>query len=149
VKIQKLGDSATFGPAFALREYVAYDGYLRFAFRVTDLSDANRDTLANLLAQINQLGKRGCFVQLAAVPEMCEELGVGFATPIGSSPVPKSGALLQPLDDMQPNATWHQVDAFSASHVCRDAVRRSVPFLVPYKRNDTSKGFTSYERAHS
>jgi hypothetical protein len=146
VKIQKLGDNG-FGPAFALREYVAYDGNLRLAFRVTDLSDSEREVLSGLLLQINQLGKRGCFVQLISPPELHKELAPSFASPIGISAEPTFAALLQPLDDMNPDATLPQVDAFSETRVSqRNVIRRNVPTLVPYQRRETSKGFTYYER---
>jgi len=146
VKIQKLGDNG-FGPAFALREYVSYDGNLRLAFRVTDLSESEREGLNNLLLQINQLGKRGCFVQLVAPAEFHEELASSFASPIGISAGFSIASLLQPLDDMQSNATFPQIDAFSETRVSqRDTIRRNVPTLVKYRRRESSKGFTYYER---
>ena len=146
VKIQKLGDNG-FGPAFALREYVAYEGNLRLAFRVTDLSEGEREVLNSLSLQINQLGKRGCFVQLIAPAEFHEELAPSFAAPIGISAGFSIVSLLQPLDDMQLNATFPQVDAFSEIRVSqRDAIRRNVPTLVTYRRRESSKGFTYYER---
>src|SRR5260370_28423610 len=83
VKILKLGDEGLFGPAFALREYVAYNDTLRLAFDLTDLSEGERGALSGLLLQINQLGKRGCFVQLVAPPTVGpSELGSSFAAPI-------------------------------------------------------------------
>jgi hypothetical protein len=147
VKIQKLGDNG-FGPAFALREYVAYDGNLRLAFRLTDLSKTEHGILSGLLLQINQLGKRGCFVQLISPPEIHEDLPHTFATPIGTSAGLTSAALLQPLDDMRPEATLPKVDPFSEIRVSqRDVIRRNVPTLVSYQRRQTSKGFTYYERS--
>ncbi len=148
VKIQKYDpDKKRFIDAFALREYVAYDGNLRLAFRVADLSQSERDVLSGLLLQINQLGKRGCFVQLVAPPKQQEKLPPSFATPITASVGMSQAALLQPLDDMQPNATLPQIDAFSDTRVSqRDLIRRNVPTLVPYQRRETSKGFTYYER---
>jgi len=145
VKIQKLGDNG-FGPAFALREYVAYNGTMRLALAVTDLSTSEREALVSLLVQINQLGKRGCFVQLVAPPFLqSPELDSTFASAIGSSGSSSAG-LLQPLDDMQPDATFPQVSAFSGVSASRETIRRSVPTLVPYQRQQTSKGFTFYER---
>ncbi len=145
VKIQKLGDNG-FGPAFALREYVAYNGTMRLALAVTNLSTSEREALVSLLVQINQLGKRGCFVQLVAPPMLqSSELASTFASALGTNSSSLS-ALLQPLDDIQPDATLRQVDAFSGVSVSRETIRRSVPTLVPYRRQQTSKGYTFYER---
>ena len=147
VKIQKYDDDKKrFISAFALREYVAYNGTMRLALAVTNLSTSEREALMSLLVQINQLGKRGCFVQLVAPPMLqSSQLASTFASALGTNSSSLS-ALLQPLDDIQPDAELRQVDAFSGVSVSRETIRRSVPTLVPYQRQQTSKGYTFYER---
>ena len=144
VKIQKLGDHG-FGPAFALREYVAYHGTLRIALGLEGVPAEDKAALSHLLIHINQLGKRGGFVQILAPPTLHDsELDVSFAMPLGEGDF-KVGTLLQPLDDMQPEATLPQINPFSDEKVTRaEVIRRNVPTQVNYQRWQTSKGYTSY-----
>jgi len=146
VKIRKLVDGE-FGQAFALREYVAYSGVIRIALNVEHLSSEERQTLVGLLVQINQLGKRGCFVQLTSAPAISDGvLPTTFATELMLSGELATIGTLQLLDEMQQDTSLRQVDAYSDVGEIRGAVRKSVPTILRYRRIESSKGYTAYER---
>jgi hypothetical protein len=135
-----------FRPTFALREYVAFTGLLRIAFDVSSSPPERIEQLRVLLVHVNQLGKRGSFVQLVRPPnEVVASLDNSFAVPIEEA-ADSSAGILQPLDDIQPSATLAQVDPFSDEHPNRQEIRRSQATIVPYRRGQTSKAFASYNR---
>ena len=148
VKIQRdERGGGNFSPTFALREYVAFDGHLRIAFDIAAFTPEQVEQLRALLLHVNQLGKRGCFVQIVRPPaEPVPFLDDSFAVPIEEATGSSSAAILQALDDMQPDATFPQIDAFSNEQPRREDIRKSRATLVPYQRRETSKAFAYYRR---
>ena len=146
VKIQKWNNDA-WGSTFALREYVFYQGTLKIAFTSKTLGEEWREQLPQLLLHINQLGKRGCFMQLLAPPELLQqELPVNFAVPLSNGGL-RGNVVLQPLDEMQPKAKLAQVNNFTSVSVTKAAIRTSVATGVPYQRHASSRSFDYYRRS--
>lgn len=145
VKIHKW-NGAQWGDTFALREYVFYDGTLKIAFASKTLGEEWREQLPRLLPHINQLGKRGCFMQLLGAPEMFgEDLPSSFATPISQNGL-RGGVVLQPLDEMKEDAPLAKVNNFTLGSVSRKDIRQNVATAVPYQRRATSRSFSYFSR---
>ncbi len=145
VKIQKW-NGESWGDTFALREYVFYEGTLKIAFTSKILGEEWREQLPFLLPHVNQLGKRGCFMQLLGAPEELEgELPATFAAPIAQGGL-RGGVILQPLDDMKEDASLAKVSNFALGSVSRKDIRLNVATGVPYQRRATSRSFSYFSR---
>lgn len=129
--------------SISFREFVQYSGALRFAFEKP--SDA---PLEDLLAQINYLGKRGCFVQFTGRRNECPELPQDFVllNPKPGAPFRFDG-VLQMLDDCGPEMTFDDADIYSGKELKLDKPngRMIRPVVLPYRQVQTSRGYVLYE----
>ncbi|HBY98873.1 MAG TPA: hypothetical protein DEP84_33825 [Chloroflexi bacterium] len=130
----------------AFREYVFYAGDLGLAIDIPP--DKGVGWLGDLLLQINSLGKRGSFLQLAAPPQMFEELPATFVVVDGALPASFDlNSTLQQLDDCTPQLSFDKANIYSGQRITLGRDRVLHPVFLPYKIIRTSKTFTSYDRA--
>jgi hypothetical protein len=136
-------DEGYFQRTIAYREYVQLVGTMMLAFGKEDRLPA---WLADLLVQINYLGKRGGFVQLLASPQERAELPEGFTSltqEANSFPV---DGTLQLMDDCTPGLSFQKVDIYSAEKLKLDKDRLFRRVVLPYRLARSSKSFSHYER---
>jgi hypothetical protein len=131
------------GNTIAYREFVQYGGALWLAF------DMKGDApLLALAAQINYLGKRGGFMQFASWEES-GALPAGFTrlNPEPGAPFHADG-LLQILDDCGPKMMFAHADIYSGKGISLGKPNGRIlqPVVLPYRRIQSSRGFTLYER---
>lgn len=136
-----------FDRTIGYREFVHFSEPLRLA--VAPHEEAFGETLAALLAGINYLGKRGCFVQLLAPPRAVETLPEGYLrlnAPSGQTEFDARGTL-QMLDDCGPKMTAAQANAFCKDEKVRlDKERLLHPIVLPYRVLRASTSYTLYQR---
>ncbi len=122
-------------PGFVFREWVFLEGNLRICVGPSQWVEK----LADLFAQINYFGKRGCFFQFlpgeilyTATPSFAGNPGQGF--------------MVQPWDDLGPQATFGRINPFSGekAQVGRDRVIESG--LLPLRLRSTGARYDVYER---
>lgn len=145
-EVLKEDPNQVFTPSVALREYVIYNGVLSMAIETSTLSDPQIECLKKLLVHINQLGKRGGFVQLTNISE-ADVLGEGYTFYLDDPEIQLSNALLvQHLDDMCQDTRFKAINSFdkTASRLGRDRIL--IPVGIPYKLKKTSRAFSMYER---
>lgn len=130
-------------PNITFREYVYIAGSLHLALGWEDENDSG-SLLAASLSQINHFGKRGCFFQLQAAPQWSDEIH-GYTELTrkmnGGDSFPAAG-LIQMMDDMDPKATFDNVNTFSDAR----GARLHPSIVLPYRRVKSSKGYTCYQR---
>lgn len=137
--------------SIAFREYVYFHGDLGLAVRGEE--EALRE-VAGLLTQVNYFGKRGGFFQLLGVPELRQDLPLGFL-PLDGVVIGGGGQLqpsfflgvIQLMDDWGPALTFDKVNVYSDLSIDlgpgRDRERKTV--ILPYRAVRCSRGFTVYE----
>ena len=129
-----------FKPTIAFREYAQFQGELRLAFEISNLTPDTLDTLKALLLRINYFGKRGSFMQPTKLSEL-EQLDASFVTFPGDQKT-SSGSVLNYLDDFGAKMTWDKLDVFHKDK----PDRTTQPGLLPYKLKRSSKRSSLYER---
>lgn len=132
-------------PTIAFREFVQFGSDIGIALRLND-SQANMP-VAQLLALVNYLGKRGCFFQLQTLPEVVESLDKRW-TLLTQTPAtfPINGTL-QMLDDCGADLTWDYVNVFTGKSIGlggKDRVLR--PIVLPFELRRSSYRYSLYER---
>ncbi len=137
-----------FGPTIAYREYVHLQGRLGLAFEVqpTLLTQDAPAILADLLVQLNYLGKRGGFFQLVTLPEQVESVPVSYVTITsagGSVPFP---GLLQVLDDCGPELSFEKADIYSDKKIRLGKERTLRSIVLPYQLVRSSRSYSLYQR---
>lgn len=137
----------------AFREYAHLEGTLALAF---SLAEQRTRELSALLAQINYFGKRGCFFQMLAPPQVIERLPEGFVPMDGvylegtQVKSPEAGflalGLVQIMDDWGKSLTFAKANIYCDEKIVlgKDRLRKSV--VLPYRLVRSSKGYSYYER---
>jgi hypothetical protein len=133
-------------PTIAYREYINYQGPLRFAYYLTDESPLLA-LLPDLLMQINYLGKRGGFLQLLEPPYASAELPGGHfihLTATTLQPFSPDGTL-QMLDDCGPTLTFAKADIYNEAKIVlhKDRILRHI--VLPYKHLRSSHSYSWYQ----
>ena len=134
------------GKTIAYREYVWADGCLAVA-----LHQAQGDRLselAELVLQINYLGKRGGFVQPLASPSQQENLPEDFVVlnPVDGQNIFDCRGIVQMLDDCGPSMTFDHANIYSNSKVRLGHERVLNHVVLPYSLTRSSKSYSLYER---
>jgi hypothetical protein len=135
-------EAGPFQKTIGYREYAFLEG----AFGLGLSSGEELPWLADLLLNLNYLGKRGGFIQLVRMPENAEALpleytllttGIDGVFPMGT---------LQVLDDCGPTLTFEKANIYSEAKVSmgKDRITRQV--ILPYRPIKSSRSFTLYER---
>jgi hypothetical protein len=136
-------------PTIAYREYVSYTGTLRLACQIPNDSPLV-SLLPGLLTQINYLGKRGGFLQIASQPLISVEQPQGRFVPLTATH-PQDFELegtLQMLDDCGSDLTFAKANIYDGAKVMlhRDRVLRHI--VLPYKQIRSSRSYSWYQRIH-
>ncbi len=136
-------------PTIAYREYVSYTGILRLACQIQDDSPLV-PLLPELLTQINYLGKRGGFLQIAGQPLVSTEQPQGRFVSLTAT-YPQDFELegtLQMLDDCGPDMTFAKANIYDNAKMMlhRDRVLRHI--VLPYKQIRSSRSYSWYQRIH-
>jgi hypothetical protein len=134
------------GKTIAFREYVWASGKLIIALDMGETDSAPR--MAELLLQINYLGKRGGFVQLRCAPETVNELPDGFVllNPSDGQESFDSNGLMQMLDDCGPKMTFEHANIYSGKSVRLGRERVLNHVVLPFRLTRSSKSYSLYER---
>lgn len=134
-----------FQRTIAFREYVQFAGPLALAFQ-----GMTKEDLAQLLTQLNYLGKRGGFLQLLSEPHSVDELGPDF-TMITQGPGESFVlGMMQMLDDCGPSLTFDRANVYDPSKRIRANQDRVFHHVVlPYRLARSSKNYCLYERIGS
>ena len=139
-------DAGPLGKTIAFREYVWSDGEIGVALELE--KDERSSDLAEMLLQINYLGKRGGFVQLLRSPRSVDDLPRRYIRVNSSSDQTAfdSRGLLQMLDDCGPNMTFEHADIYSGKRVTLGKERVLHHIVLPYRLARSSKSYSLYER---
>lgn len=132
------------GPTIAFREFVQFAGEVGLALHGSTGVDI---PLAQLLTQINYLGKRGGFWQLQAPPQPADELDSSWIELTSPSTSFAIDGTLQMLDDCGPRLTWDHINVFTAKSIKLgndERVLRTV--VLPYRIRRSSYRYSLYER---
>lgn len=132
------------GKTIAFREYVHFDGAVGIALGGQLVDPV---LLESLLLQVNYLGKRGGFVQLASELVQSETLPADFIVVGGevAQAFPVKG-IIQQLDDCDASLTFEKADIYSGQRVKLGKERVLRHVVLPYRLARSSRGFTLYER---
>jgi hypothetical protein len=137
-------EAGFFQKTIGYREYVHLEGTIGVALGWTD--EANRPWLADLLSQVDYLGKRGGFMQMVGLPKHSPELPEGYIDLTQETLQFSIGGTLQLLDDCTPDLTFEKANIYSGKSVRmgKERVLRSI--ILPYKIEKSSRSFTFYVR---
>jgi hypothetical protein len=133
------------GPTIAFREFVQFGGELSVAIQPKD--QALEVPLAQLLAHITYLGKRGGFLQLQAMPTVVENLDaqwIELTRPVEGFSI---YGTLQVLDDCGAGLSWDHVNIYSTKNIkvgSNERVLRSI--VLPMRLERSSYRFSLYTR---
>lgn len=136
-------DYGPFQRTIAFREYVQHSGPLGVALAV---GDEFAPTVAELLLQINYLGKRGGIIQLLEPPQQVVDLPASYLVIGDTQPQFHCDGILQMLDDCTPALTFEQANTYSKERVTIGKERVIRHIVLPYRLVRSSKSFTVYER---
>jgi hypothetical protein len=134
-------------PTIAYREYVNYQGPLRFAYQLTN-ENPLLALLPDLLMQINYLGKRGGFLQLLAPPSISDISPIGrfiHLTATTLQPFPADGTL-QMLDDCGPTLTFAKADLYQEAKIVLHKDRLLRHIVIPYRQIRSSHSYSWYQQ---
>jgi len=134
------------GQTIAYREYVWAAGILEIGLGYDKEHVVSQ--LADLVSQVNYLGKRGGFVQLVRLPEWVTQLPKGFVVLNPSEPPSAfdSRGLLQMLDDCGPKMTLAHADIYSGKRITLGKERILHHVVLPYRLVRSSKAYSLYQR---
>ena len=130
-------------PAVAYREFVSYDGWLRWALDLATVTQPAAETVVRLAPAVSYIGKRGGFIQFIGW-ERRGELGASFTQILGADWAPPSCFHLAVLDDFGPEASFGALNSYSAIPIKRERHRKFVRTLVPLGMVSAGPGFTEY-----
>jgi len=138
------GDSDTgpFQKTIGYREYVQMVGALGIAL---GWEETNRhEWIADLLLNVNYLGKRGGFVQLLAPPAYADDLPPDFVEATGDPKQFTINGTLQVLDDCTSSLTFDKANVYSGEKVRIGKERVTRNIILPYQLRRSSKSFSFY-----
>jgi hypothetical protein len=157
VKVLDWSREPTDGPfksTIAYREFAFFSGDdLLVALDTGGLSADERATLADLLAHLSQLGKRGCFWQFCGIETLHGALPFGFTVPRleASYQQIERYEMTQASDDFGEALSagadgFDRVSTYGGGDVRLGTQRVLTSTAVPYKRRSASRHYTWYER---
>jgi hypothetical protein len=132
------------GPTIAFREFVQFGGEISLALQSVSNTDL---PLAQLLTQVNYLGKRGGFWQLQAPAKRSDDLEGNWIELTRPSAGFQMQGTLQMLDDCGAQLTWEQVNVFTTKSIkIGDNLRVLNTVVLPYQLRRSSYRYSLYER---
>lgn len=133
-----------YNPAVAYREFVYYDGPLRWAFDRSTMSETLERAVMWLAPAVFYIGKRGGFIQFTSI-EQRKSLPGEFTQMAGAPDLPiPIYSHLAILDDFGPEANLDALNSYSATPIRRDRHRKFVQTVVPLGLVNVGPGFTEY-----
>jgi hypothetical protein len=136
---------STYVPAVAYREFVYLRGELSFALDLTTVSEDSALELSAIAPLVNQLGKRGSFVQFLSL-RRSDFLGGEFTQAIAELDRIPGRSQIAFLDDFGPGATFEALNSFSEKPAKRDRDRCFIESVIPLGLVNAGPGFAEYER---
>jgi hypothetical protein len=137
-------DYPPYNPAVAYREFVHYEGLMRWAFDRGSLTEDLERALRWLAPAIFYIGKRGGFVQFKGV-EQRETLTPVFTQLAAAPDLPiPIYSHLATLDDFGPEANLEALNSYSSAPIRREKHRKFVETVVPLGLVSVGPGFTEY-----
>lgn len=129
--------------SIGFREYVYWKGKTQVALEV---QDHEAEMWFKWMTRINYLGKRGGFIQTTAESIQTEKLPEQFTLLTELNKGFMLNGTLQVMDDCGPKVTFEQVDIYSNKNmkVGKDRLLRHI--VLPYRVQQSSRGYTLYER---
>ncbi|MFH1633937.1 MAG: hypothetical protein ABIG63_07975 [Chloroflexota bacterium] len=135
-------EAGPFQKTIGYREYAFLDGAMGVALS----GNEHLPWLADLLLNINYLGKRGGFMQLLHPPKIADTLPDGYTLlttgwegdfPLGT---------LQIVDDCASSLTFDKANVYSGKSIRMGRERITHPVILPYRPVKSSRSFTLYQR---
>jgi len=133
-------------PTIAYREYVYYRDAFQLAFAMPDGLDLPPE-LAQLLLNVNYLGKRGSFIQIMEPPHLVEQLPEQHfinLTPTTMEPFHMHGTL-QMLDDCGPSLSFAHANIYSDKRITIGKERIIRHVVLPYHVLRSSRSYSFYQ----
>ncbi len=131
-----------FQSTIAYREFVQFGGPLRLA--LTSPQGEPPAWLGDTLPAVNYLGKRGSFLQMAALPEIREELEAPFIEITRDSTEFLFDGTLQHLDDCGETMTFEHADIYNPKRITLGKERVIRHVVLPYRLAQSSRGYSRY-----
>ncbi len=139
-------ENADWGPfqkTIGYREYAQWIGPLGLALRSN--SNKRKDWLADLIIQVNYLGKRGSFVQISRLPIWMDDLPKGYLNVTAEQTNFLVNGTMQLLDDCTPNLTFDKANVYNNEKIRLKTDRIIREIVLPYRLIRSSKSFSLYE----
>jgi hypothetical protein len=139
-------DAGPLQKSIGFREYVWPVGTWQLGLGTAD--ETKVPLLEHLLLQINYLGKRGGFIQIAGPPKTTAELSEDFTllNPEENQQTFHRDGLLQVLDDCGPKMTLEHANIYSGKRISMGRQRVLHHIVLPYKLTQSSRGYSLYTR---
>ncbi len=138
-------DAGPFQKTIGYREYAQWVGALGVALGLRH--DEFADALADLLLNINYLGRRGGFVQLLPPVRRVDAPPHDFVVATEPQAAFTVDGTMQILDDCGPDVTFDQVSVYTRERVRAGKDRIVHHIVLPnYRLTRSSKSFSLYER---
>jgi hypothetical protein len=137
-------DAGFFQKTIGYREYVYWQGTMGLALGWND--NRARPWLAELMVQVNYLGKRGSLMQMINLPEYFADLPGEYFNFVEPTQQFYIGGTLQLLDDCSSELTFEKANIYNGKNLRmgKDRILRSI--VLPYRVQKSSRSFTLYER---
>jgi len=135
---KEIDSNNPFGSTIAFREYVYLHGNIKVIIDITNLENDKIDFLKKWFVHINYFGKKGCFFQFISsrISEKIDHQNYSFE--FDGKLIP---GVLSKMDDMDPEASFDNVNNFSTEN----ALRISRIYNIPIKQVSSSKEYHVYE----
>ena len=133
-------------PTIAYREYVYYRDAFQLALAMPGGAEVPAE-LADLLLNINYIGKRGSFIQIMEPPRLVEQVSQQHfinLTPTTVEPFFIDGTL-QMLDDCGPSLSFAQANVYSDKRITPGKERVLRHVVLPYRVVRSSRGYSWYQ----
>jgi hypothetical protein len=137
-------DAGFFQKTIGYREYVQFEGTMGIALGWSQ--EEPRSWLADLLAQVSYLGKRGGFIQMMSPPNHSPDLPAGYVDLTQETLQFSIGGTLQLLDDCNPSLTFEKTNIYSGKSIRMGKERILRSIVLPYRVEKSSRSFTFYKR---
>jgi hypothetical protein len=138
-------DFGPFQKTIAYREYAQLLGPMSLGLGWN--GEDSKPWLADLLVNINYIGKRGSFIQIIKLPYRVNDLPDGFVKITEEQTSFMVKGVLQMLDDCTPSLTFSKANIYSKEKVKAGEDRIVRHIVIPYLMMRSSKSFTLYERS--
>ena len=140
-----------FKRTIAYREFVQHQGTLTLALAVAGCTPEQEQSLLQLFAHVNYLGKRGGFLQFLEARFVDGDLPAGFTAPITGLEALSPG-IVRPMDDFgealcAARDGFDRISTYGSRPLNLSEHRVLIPTLIPCLQVQAARGFTWYRSA--